>query len=110
MGCPSYQLWCLKNTFCSQTSPSVVLCALVDAAFTTDCEIGHRMHPARQYRRPKGSEDDGIAHAPSDVLYAACCFFRQTRLSLSELLTTETELRAMAAAANSGLSRMPKKG
>ena len=42
--------------------------------------------------------------------HSVCCFFRQTRLSLSELLTTETELRAMAAAAYSGLSRMPKKG
>jgi hypothetical protein len=38
------------------------------------------------------------------------CVLPHTLFSLSELLTTETELAAMAAAANSGLSRTPKKG
>ena len=38
------------------------------------------------------------------------CATDQVFLSLNELLTTETELRAMAAAANTGLSKIPKKG
>ncbi len=45
----------------------------------------------------------------SSVETNGCCqcapvLFFTTLLSLSELLTTETELKAMAAAANSGLS------
>ena len=40
----------------------------------------------------------------------AYCPFAHNLLSLSELLTTETELMAMAPAAKTGFKRMPKKG
>jgi hypothetical protein len=42
--------------------------------------------------------------------YSRSFLIFQTLFNLSELLTTETELKAIAAAANSGFSRIPKKG
>ena len=50
-----------------------------------------------------------LTHAYLFPIHAAR-LLRQTLFKRSEFVTTDTELKAMAAAANSGLSRMPKKG
>lgn len=51
-----------------------------------------------------------VGETPSQKTHIIAFYWIRTVLSLNALLTTETELKLMAAAAIIGLSRMPKAG